>query len=64
MAERAVRFTEEFFDRLSLLLDEERGVDGTPSVTDFIVFELPPLRDRLAADFGYHRPSGSSRPIS
>ena len=48
--ERRVRFTEEFFEQLDVLLPEERGVDGTPSVTDFLVFEVPPIRDRLAAD--------------
>ena len=49
-AERRVRFTEGFFDHLETLLPEERGADGRPSVTDFIVFEVPPMRDRLAAD--------------
>lgn len=48
--ERRVRFTEEFFDRLDTLLPEERSADGTPSVTDFISFEIPPLRDRLTFD--------------
>lgn len=48
--DRRVRFTEEFFERLDVLLPEERGADGTPSVTDFLVFEVPPIRDRLAAD--------------
>ena len=48
--ERRVRFTEEFFEQLDVLLPEERGADGTPSVTDFLVFEVPPIRDRLAAD--------------
>lgn len=48
--ERRVRFTEEFFDRLDELLPEERSADGTPSATDFLVFELPSIRDRLAAD--------------
>jgi len=48
--DRRVRFTEEFFERLDALLPEERSADGTPSVTDFLVFEVPPIRDRLAAD--------------
>ena len=47
--DRQVRFTEEFFERLDVLLPEERGTDGTPSVTDFLVFEVPPIRDRLAS---------------
>ena len=49
-AERRVRFTEELFDKLEALLPEERGADGQPSVTDFVVFEVPTLRDRLALD--------------
>jgi hypothetical protein len=49
--ERIVRFTEQFFNRLDSLLPEGRGADGTPSVTDFIVHELPRVRDRLAEDF-------------
>ena len=47
---RRVRFSDEFFDRLEALLPEERGADGTPSVTDFLVFEAPRIRDRLAVD--------------
>jgi hypothetical protein len=49
--ERVVRFTEQFFNRLDSLLPEERQADGTPSVTDFIVHELPRVRDRLSEDF-------------
>ncbi len=51
MPERTIRLTDQFFDRLRSLLPDERGVDGTPSVTDFLVFEVPPIRDRLASDF-------------
>ena len=51
MAERQVRFTDEFFSRLDLLLDEERDPDGKPSRTDFLVFEIPSIRDKLAADY-------------
>lgn len=40
-ADRLVRFTDEFFDRLDTLLAEERTVDGSPSVTDFLVFDVP-----------------------
>ena len=50
MTERSVRFTESFFDRLEELLPTERGADRTPSITDFLVFEIPGLRDGLAAD--------------
>jgi hypothetical protein len=49
--DRRVRFTEQFFNRLDSLLDEERGASGEPSVTDFIVHELPRIRDRRAEDF-------------
>ena len=50
-SDRIVRFTEDFFDRLETLLPEERSATGTPSVTDFLVFDLPPIRDRLVHDF-------------
>jgi hypothetical protein len=48
---RTVRFTEQFFDRLYWLLPEQRGADGTPSVTDFLLHDLPQVRDLLAEDF-------------
>jgi hypothetical protein len=48
--ERRVRFTESFFEQLDHLLPNERSSDGVPSATDFLVFELPPIRDRLASD--------------
>jgi hypothetical protein len=51
VTERQVRFTEQFFSRLDWLLPEERGADGTPSITDFILHELPRVRDRLATEF-------------
>jgi hypothetical protein len=51
VADRQVRFTEQFFDRLDQLLPDERGHDGTPSVTDFLLLELPAVRDDLAEDF-------------
>ncbi len=51
MAERVVRFTEQFFDRLEAFLPEERGPDGSPSLTDFLLLDLPVIRDRLAADY-------------
>jgi hypothetical protein len=53
VAERIVRFTEQFFDQLDALLPQARGVDGTPSVTDFLLLELPPVRDLLASEFEY-----------
>ena len=55
-----MRFTEGFFERLEVLLPEERGANGTPSVTDFIAFEVPAIRDRLAVDaLGVTLPIGS-----
>lgn len=51
VTDRAVRFTEDFFARLELLLPEDRGGDGTPSITDFLVFDVPPIRDKLARNF-------------
>lgn len=51
MSERQVRFTEQFFDRLDVLLPGERGMDGTPSITDFLLLDLPRVRDRLVSDY-------------
>lgn len=51
MAERQVRFTEQFFNALDGHFPTERGADGTPSVTDFLLIDLPAVRDRLADDF-------------
>jgi hypothetical protein len=57
VTERQVRFTEQFFERLDSLLPTERGADGTPSVTDFLLLDLPAVRDRLASDPHLVRPS-------
>jgi hypothetical protein len=51
MPDRLVRFTQSFFDRLDELLPASRGADGTPSATDFLLYELPRIRDLLARDF-------------
>jgi len=51
VTERLVCFTEQFFDRLDLLLPNERGADGTPSVTDFLLLDLPRVRDALVSDY-------------
>ena len=51
MPDRPVRFTEQFFDRLDSILPQERGDDGEPSATDFLLFDLPRIRDLLASDF-------------
>lgn len=51
MPDRRVRFTDTFFDRLDSLFTDERGVDGRPSATDFLLYDVPRVRDRLADDF-------------
>lgn len=51
MAERLVRFSQPFFDRLDLLFPEERGADVAPSAADFLLYELPRVRDQLAREF-------------
>ncbi len=51
MKARAVRFGGMFFERLDELLPEVRGGNGTPSSADFLLYDLPPVRDLLAADF-------------
>jgi hypothetical protein len=51
MSDRSVRFTADFFDDLDQQLDEERTDEGRPSRLDFLLYELPRLRDLLAADF-------------
>lgn len=48
--ERVVRFIDSFFTRLDQLLPEERTANGKPSVTDFLVFDLPRVHDKLARD--------------
>lgn len=48
---RVVRFAPSFFDDLDQLLPARRLADGTPSESDFLVFDIPPARDRLAENF-------------
>lgn len=48
---RRVVFQDAFLDRLDLLLPTERPGVGTPSRSDFMAFELPPLVDLLATEF-------------
>ena len=48
---RVVRFAPVFFRSLDELLPEGRTAEGFPSATDFLMFDLPPARDLLAADF-------------
>ena len=40
MAERLVRFSQPFFDRLDQLFPEERSADGAPSAADFLLYVL------------------------
>jgi hypothetical protein len=47
---RAVRAADFFFDRLSLLLPDERTSTGTPSIADFLAYEMPPIQERLSED--------------
>lgn len=48
---RIVRVSSSFFDLLDGQLRVERGDDGEPSATDFVVIELPAVIERFAADF-------------
>jgi hypothetical protein len=51
VSDRIVRFTEQFFDRLDLLLPDSRDETGTPSITDFLLHDLPAVRDRLSRNY-------------
>lgn len=51
MSRRRVRVDPNFFDRLDELLPAERGADGTPSTTDFLLHDLPAVIDLLAEDY-------------
>ena len=48
---RNVRVTDRFFQDLDDLLPAERTAQGTPSATDFLLYEIPRLIERLAIDF-------------
>lgn len=48
---RQVRVAETLFDQLDGLLPTDRGPNGEPSVTDFLVIDLPAVVDRFATDF-------------
>jgi len=54
VSRRQVRVDATFFDRLDELLGPERGADGTPSATDFLLHDLPVVIDLLAEDFFGH----------
>jgi hypothetical protein len=51
VAIRLVRFSPSFFDDLDSQLPAERTADGLPSAADFLLYDLPRLRDLLARDF-------------
>lgn len=51
MTDRLVRFHPHFFDELDSQLPDQRATDGTPSAADFLLYDLPRMRDRLASDF-------------
>ncbi len=51
MADRLVRFLPQFFDELDLQLPDQRGAGGAPSAADFLLYDLPSMRDRLATAF-------------
>ena len=51
MPDRIVRFLQSFFDDLDSQLPVDRSAAGEPSATDFLLYELPRLRDQLASDF-------------
>lgn len=49
-ARRQVRVSEAFFVQLDSQLGPDRGPEGHPSATDFLVLELPVVVERLATD--------------
>jgi hypothetical protein len=51
MPDRPVRFTETFFHDLDYYLASERDEAGNPSTMDFMLHDLPRLRDALSSDF-------------
>lgn len=49
--QRQVIVSDEFFERLEILLPLERHADGTPSRTDFLTYELPAVLDQLVDNY-------------
>ena len=47
----SVRFAPSFFAVLDDQLPEHRSSTGSPSANDFLVFDLPRVRDQLARNF-------------
>ena len=48
---REIRVAESFFEELDAQLGTERGPNGEPSATDFIVMDLPRIVDEFAERF-------------
>ena len=48
---REIRVAESFFEELDTQLGSERGPNGEPSATDFIVMDLPQIVDEFAQRF-------------
>jgi hypothetical protein len=48
---RRVRVTESFFEQLDELLHPDRGPNGEPSATDFLVIDLPSIVDSFGTGF-------------
>ena len=51
MPDRLVQFLPQFFDELDEQLPDQRGSEGSPSAADFLLYDLPPIRDLLASGF-------------
>lgn len=48
---REVRVTSSFFAELDQQLGPDRGADGKPSATDFVVLDLPTIVEEFASNF-------------
>jgi hypothetical protein len=48
---RIVRVDDQFFSELDGQLGSQRGPDGEPSSSDFLLIDLPPIADRFAEGF-------------
>lgn len=51
MIRREVRVADSFFADLDRQLGDERGADGRPSTTDFLLIDLPAVIHRFATGF-------------
>lgn len=50
-AGRPVRVDDRFLALLDTQLGDERGPDGSPTSTDFLLVELPPIAERFSTAF-------------